>query len=343
MLNYKLNLIKKLLVDEYPILKKILKVNYGLIPEIEDERDYVMGAETPLSWKVLNPSGDWKNEALQMIHEEQKGRTLETMGCTGYSLNNIEEMIEIKRGYDRTNRSDRFLNKISGTTQNGNEMRRVLEARRQNGFVSEEDYTWDRDKFTWNEYYKEIPQPIKDRALINNKKYVFGYDSVWTTRSLLEEALKYSPLYVGLYAWYKNGSLYYSVSSPNHACTIISRKQFTAYDSYNPYIKNLADNFAVYYVKRIYLEKAGEEYNAQEVQAIKKAGYKYIIRPNSKGEFYKITDTGLEYIPDISVIADQISIDLKQSPANVNSMLKFLTQEKQVKWLDEPGYLKLLS
>jgi hypothetical protein len=338
---YTINLIKKRLIDEYPVLKKVLKVNYGLLPETEDERDYVMGA-SPLNWKVLNPESDWRGEAVDMIHEEQKGRYIETMGCTGFALNNIEELIEIRNGYERTNRSDRFLNKMSGTGKNGNEMRRVLEARRNYGFVSEDDYPWDRDKFTWNEYYREIPQQIKDKALLNNKKYAFGYDSVWTTRSLLEEALKYSPLYVGLYAWYRNGMLYYSVSSPNHACVIINRKQFMAYDSYNPYIKNLADDFTVYFVKRIYMEKAEEGYNTQAVQAIKKAGYKYVIRPNSKGEFYKITDTGLEYIPDITVIADQISIDLKQSPADVNSMLKFLTQEKQIKWLDEVSFLKLL-
>ena len=337
-----LNAIKKLLVDEYPVLSKYIKVNYGLLPDEEDSRDYIMGASSPLNWKVLKPDSNWLPEAEQMIDEVQKGRRLETMGCTGYALNNIEEMIEINRGYERINRSDRFLNRMSGTGKNGNSMKRVLETRRTNGFVEESDWGWDRDDFTWNEYYSNIPQNIKDKALINNKKYIFGYDSVWATRSMIVEALKYSPLYVGLYAWYKRGMLYYSTGNPNHASTIISRDQFICYDSYNPYIKHLSEDFKVYYVKRIYLQKADEEYNAAEIAKLKKAGYRYIMRPNSNGEFYRVTDTGLEHIDDIKIIADEIAKEMKKSPADINVMLKFLTQENQVKWIDEKTYLSLL-
>jgi len=280
-LNYHINLIKRLLVREYPILQKVLKVNYGLVPEELSDKDYIMGAsDDKINWQKLkradNP--DWLEEAEQMIHEVQKNRFFDSMGCTGYALNNIEEMLEIKKGYERINRSDRFLNKMSGTTRRGNSMSNVLETRRNKGFVAEEDWPWDRQKFNWNDYYAAIPPSVTQKALHNNKKYTFGYDGVWATRSMLNEALKYSPLYVALYAWYRKGMLYYSVANPNHASVIISRNQFINYDSYNPHIKYLSDDFKVYYCKRIYLAEKQEEYNKEFIDYLLNRGFKYIQR-----------------------------------------------------------------
>jgi len=259
-------------------------------------------------------------------------------------FNNVEELIEITKGYERINRSDRFLNKISGTTKRGNSLSNVLECRRQYGFVREEDWTWDRDKFRWYDYYAPLPPEVKDKALINNKIYDFGYDGVWATKSMLHEALKYSPLYVALYAWYERGGLYYSVGRANHASVIINRDTFIDYDSYEPHIKYLSEGFKVYYVKRIHLEKREKMFNEENIQNLIKEGRKYVIRPNSNGEFYKIYKDRLEFIPDIKVIADQVAKDLKQSPKDVNTMLKFLTDTtKELKWISEKEYNNLLK
>jgi len=293
-LSYHFNLIKLLLVREYPKLRNVLKVNYGLLPEVKDERDYIMGVDSKINWKILNPDSNWLPEAKQMIDEVQKGRYLETFGCTGYALKNIKEMLRINKWGQVINESDRFLNKISGTGRNGNTFSRVLKAEKNYGWVKESEYSWDRTKFNWNEYYKTIPQEIRDRALINSKKELFGYDSVWATKSMIIEALKYSPLYVGLYAWYRKGMFYYSVANPNHASVIINRNQFMCYDSYDPYIKNLDEGFKIYYVKRIYLERADQVFDENKIKTLRTRGFKYLMRTDKfnggKGEVYILTD-----------------------------------------------------
>jgi len=344
-LKYQLNIAKKLLVDKYPRLRRVLSINYGLLPEIPSDKDYIMGAsDDKINWAVLKPDSNWLPEAEKMFDEEQRGRLVETMGCTGFALNNVEEMIELNKWGKAINRSDRFLNKISGTTKSGNSMNYVLEARRKYGFVEEKDWSWDKNNFDWDDYYRPLSPDIKEKALINAKKYTFGYDSVWSTsKQMLNEALKYSPLYVGLYAWYRRGMLYYSVGSPNHASVIINRNTFMDYDSYDPFIKHLNEDFSVFYVKRIYLEKADVDFNMTKIKELMAEGYKYGVRPDNNGEFYKITENGLEYIKDLRVIADDIAKYMKETPTNINDMLKFLTQEKKIKWLSEKEYLSYLN
>ena len=289
-----LNYIKKLLIDEYPFLSRYLTVNYGLIPEELKEEDYVMGANNKINWKVLKPDSNWQPEAERMINEVQRSNKLETMNCTRFALNNVKEMLHINKWNEVFNYSDRFPGNLQGTTRNGNTLSRQLEIDRKLGCVKESDWAWNRAKFDWNEYYATPPQETLDKGLRWLKKYTLGYDSVWATKSMIIEALKYSPLYCGLYAWYRKGMLYYSVASPNHACTIINRNSFMAYDSYNPHIKNLDEGFKIYYVKRIYLEKRDVEYNEVEIKKLKARGFKYIMRTEKieggAGQIYKLTD-----------------------------------------------------
>ena len=294
---YNLNLFKKMLVDEYPFLRKFVKVNYGLLPDIEDSRAYIMGASNnKLNWKILKPDSNWLPEAERMVNEVQKSGLLETMNCTRFSLNNVKEMIHINKWNETYNYNDRFPGNLQGTTRSGNSMQRQLEVDRTIGCIKEEDWPWDKEKFNWNDYYATPPANLLEKGKKWTKDYVFGYDSVWATRSMVIEALKYSPLYVGLFAWYRRGMLYFSTGNPNHASTIINRKQFMCYDSYNPFIKNLDENFKLYYVKRIYLEKTDQVFDANMVKSLLKRGFLYIQRTDRAnggvGQVYLLTKDG---------------------------------------------------
>ena len=293
---YFLNLIKKYLTDKFPILHNVMTPNHGILPEVEDEEDHVMGATLFHNWKVLKPDSDWTEEASKMINEEQKGRRFDTMGCTNYALMNILEMFAINKWGETWNLSDRYGNKLSGTSRRGNTMKRVLECLRKNGVVNEEDWSWDRDKFDWNEYYAPIPQDIQAKGKLWLKKYKFGYDRVWVTKATLIEALKYSPLYVGGYAWYKRGMLYYSMGNPNHVFVLINRTQTIAYDSYNPYIKHLDENFKFFYVRRIYLERTDATYNQEQIDVLMKRGLRWIMDVEGNGRIFELTKKGLTYI-----------------------------------------------
>ncbi len=295
-MNYYINLLKKYLTDKFPILHNVMTPNHGIIPEVEDEEDHVMGALSFHNWKVIKPDSDWSEEASKMIKEVQKGRYFDSMGCTGYGLMNDMEMLALAKWGELWNKSDRFINKMSGTSRRGNTMKRVLDCVRKNGVVNEEDWSWNRDKFTWDEYYAPIPQDVQAKGKLWLKKYKFGYDKVWVTKATLIEALKYSPLYVGGYAWYKKGMLYYSMGNPNHVFVLINSKQMICYDSYEPYIKQLDPAFKLFYVRRIYLERTDATYNQEQIDVLIARGLKYIMDVEGAGQIYELTKKGLTYI-----------------------------------------------
>jgi len=249
-------------------------------------------------------------------------------------------MIHIAKWNEVVNYSDRFPGYLQGTSQNGNSMNNQLECDRKYGCVKEEEWPFKED-FNWNIYYQKPPQEILDMGQRWLKDYTFGYDGVWVTKTMIIEALKYSPLYVAVYAWYKKGMLYFSVNKPNHASTIISRDKYICYDSYDPFIKHLDEDFKIYYVKRIYLEKKSDEWELAELRELINDGREYLIRPENKGMAYKITENGLEYIPDIKDLSEDIAKYMKESPKNVNEMLRFLTSIKKIKWSSEDFYYSL--
>ncbi len=68
--------------------------------------------------------------------------------------------------------SVRYLAKMSGTTSTGNTQNAVAECLRKNGLIGEKDWPF-LPNASWNEYYSEIPQALKDKA----KKF-FNYASI---------------------------------------------------------------------------------------------------------------------------------------------------------------------
>ena len=307
---YKLNLFKKLIIDKYPIFSKLFDINHGLDHEREEEdaedKDHIMGATNEINWKVIKENGDWTGEAKNMIEEVQRGRYFDTMNCTRFGLNNVKEFIHLAKWGERVNYSDRFPGKLQGTTTRGNSMKRQLENDRKYGCVAESDFPFDKDKFKWNDYYSMPSSEILDKGQQWLKKYTFGYDKVWATKAMIKEALKYSPLYVGGYAWARKGNVYVSLGNPNHCFTVIKHDKMVAYDSYVPYVKNLDDNYKLYYVYRIYLEKREPEINKSEVDKLLKRGAKLIMRVESNGQIHRLTDK-LEHVDSKEFLTDRAS------------------------------------
>jgi len=202
--NYNLNLIKLRLTQEYPQLNKYIKVNYGLLEQEEDSRDYIMGTSNdPLPWKIVKNEEHptWLPEAKKMINEMQRSGRLETMNCTKFALNNVLELIHLGKWGEVVNYSDRFPGSFQGTTRTGNTLNRQLSNIRKYGCVPEKIFPWNKDKFSWNDYYSKPSQTVFERGKQWLKDFMFGYSGVWVNRTMMNEALRYSPLYVGLYAW----------------------------------------------------------------------------------------------------------------------------------------------
>lgn len=191
--------------------------NYGVIPEIRDT-DYIGGT---LPYKVNNESGDWTPYVPK--GENQYSNMVDSMACVSFSFLNCLETLLKHRTTQEFDFSDRFLAKMSNTTTQGNTLGIVADSYRKYGCPVETD--WPKpDNFTWDTFYAEIPQEVKDKAL----KYNISYEWVDTDVASLQFHLKQSPLQLII---------------PGHAiCGIYEQDDiFKYFDTYNPYLKEHAN------------------------------------------------------------------------------------------------------
>lgn len=323
-MNLKFKLIKR-----FPILGKYFNASWGFIPEELKETDYTLGA-SPLSKKILQPNSDW-TEFLPSP-ERQSGRNIETMACVSFSFLNVLEAL-FKRKYNiDINFSDRFLAKASGTGSNGNVQSRVADTARKTGLVLEEDYPSNMDEFSWNEYYKQLTPDLFEKAKKFLNDYEIGYEAVTPNLMSMQEALKYSPLWCAVYAWYSRGGIYYEVGNPNHCVTLYDIEDVVAYkkllDQYEPFLKKYDYASQIYYPKILTLNKKGETFNIGEITRLIKRGFKYILRSQAAGEIYELTIDGLKYI----------------SPEEWNDInVRLASDQKLLTGVSETDYQKLLS
>jgi len=258
---------------------KVEIISDGFTPDKERESDYVLGA-SPIKKSIINESAQWIN--TKITYENQNINGLETMGCTGYSFNNVLEILSQYQWGEGANHSDRYVNKVTGVTRNGNSMNKVADfIRSLYGLVPESFYAWPDKKFTWEEYYKEIPGDIINLGKDWLKRYSINYESVYTNAKMMKEALKYSPLWVAGFAWALGRDGYYhSWGRANHAFTVIGYKEgeyWIALDSYAPHVKYLAWDFNFSACKILILRKKDTEINWDELKKIKQKGIDYIL------------------------------------------------------------------
>ena len=297
------------LAQKYPLINRILKLHYGLLPDPESDKDDIMGALSRFNWVKLREDGDWTGVFKELDMETQKKR-FDTMGCVSFSLLNIVEMLAFQKWGETWNLSDRYLAKMSNTSRRGNNMRNVADTMRKLGAVNEDDWKWDAP-FNWNEYYARIPAELTAKGQQWLKEYEFGYDAVWATASMMKEAIKYSPLWVGGYAWAKRGVLYYSYGKPNHAFVLTRYAPKIVGDSYDPFEKHLDENFKLYYIKRIYLAKKKQEFNKKEIMQFIKKGVRRLMRVEKHGEVWELSKDGIVYKSPDEYLKDNAVKDFK--------------------------------
>lgn len=290
------------------LIRKIIKggnlqiINDGFKASKAKITDYIFGSATPLKKEIICPAGDWT--PYLPPEERQSNRRVETMSCTCFGFYNVVETIIFAKYGIRVNYSDRYLSKCAGTTRNGNSMDSVIEtARKISGSVLEEKWPFNED-MDWSEYFADIPKAVLDDGRLWINEWEIGYENVPQNKSLMKQALTYSPLYVAGYAWYSEGGVYKSYGRANHAFMV--HKIDTAFDSYEPFVKNLDTNYKFGAIKALYVNKL----KAQDIE-IKKLllrGFKYIMRVEDKGEIYKITNGILEETK-IEELIESLKID----------------------------------
>ena len=333
---------------------KLTIINNGYKHKEIEPGEWHFGA---VNKEVLQENGQWTEFLPE--EERQSGRLVESMGCTGYGTNNALEMI-IKKKYGLTvNLSDRSLNKASNTSRSGNNINNVLDTVRKSfGAVAESIWTWDRDTFTWDMYYSSMPKTVYDvgKNWLNFNE--LNYENVSLNPTMMMDALKYSPLIVAGYAWYLENGLYCSYGRANHCFTVVGYVEgqyWLAFDSYSPFLKKLAWDYKFGACKCITLtvKEPVKDYSlgvsdAQvEINNLMSKGYKYIQRPESRGEIYRLTSEGLVFIENQNDIATDISNNIQEIPEGedkqkmVNAIIRSLVADKVLTGVSEELFNKL--
>lgn len=184
--------------------------------------DYLIGA---LAFETRNQSGDW--EPYAPTGERQKGRE-DSMSCVSFSAINSIEMQEKLLTGKQPNYSDRWIAKMSETTQQGNYLWKVADAIRKYGLVLEEDYPTPAN-YTWDEYHAAIPAQKKAELIEKGRawlaKWELAYEWLPVDAPTVRYHLKHAPVQIVI---------------PNHAIAQIRNVGDLAriFDSYSPYLKN---------------------------------------------------------------------------------------------------------
>lgn len=166
-------------------------INTGVIKPKIEKTDWKVGAEGIIYKEVCQ---DWA--PFLPTYEAQIGQYVATQACVTFSALNCIET-QLKQQGININLSDRFTAKMSGTTMNGNTLQAVLDSIRNDGWLLEEDYPFDRSReglVSWEKYYQEIPQELKDKAKKNLAEATWQVNYEWVNIGQCQpdlEVLKY--------------------------------------------------------------------------------------------------------------------------------------------------------
>lgn len=213
-----------------------------LTPTILSGKDWHFNGVTGVSDEILKEDGDWSDYLPDA--EIQRSLHFDTMGCVSFSANNCLEILAAFAGVVM-NLSDRFVAKESGTTRRGNYYGNVAETLRMKGAPPEESWPYPREEwgFDWDDYYKEIPESIREEAKQLLEDWEISWH--WVANKDIPEALKRGPLQVSVYAWpkplpdgrYDDGG----VVKRNHAVTCY--KENHIFDHYEAVRKELVPDY----------------------------------------------------------------------------------------------------
>lgn len=292
-------------------------LNTGFIEQAPRATDFMAGAETALAAAVQLPTGDWTPYLPQ--GERQSSRYFDTMACVSFSaLNIIEAQINLMLasgkvpqdvqdkmrtlGYlnasGQVNFSDRFTAKMSGTTRVGNYFVAVWDSIRHHGLLPETD--WPKlESFEWDDYYAEVPQALKDKALEFLKLFEIRYEWLVTggqaTSAQYREWLKVSPLQIAsaiCSGWNDGGVVKSCPASISHATTMtaVTDQGVSIFDHYMPFQKVLESDFRIPYVMRGIVTVKGLP--PVDMTFAKKFAGMLILAVEERGALYYVTPEG---------------------------------------------------
>ena len=230
--------------------------NHGFIYRAPEIGDYKQTGRLTLGGAALQPDGQWD---AYLPKEEVQNLAMEPQACASFGTLNAVEALARQEFGDISNWSDRFLAKVSGTTQNGNDPHTVAETLRRKGCVYESSWPYTKEITSWDKYYAEIPMDLMAIAQAEFKgNFDFGHQYVGTNPQQMMLALMYSPLGADVSAWDFN-DIHKRFGPSNHWVCIygyVEGQYWKCYDSYSSSHKKLAWDFGFTMVKQYTLHRA---------------------------------------------------------------------------------------
>lgn len=246
-----------------------LRTNTGFIETPIRGTDWICGANTGISFQEMNHMGDWT--VFLPSEERQSSIYFDSMACVTFSaLNSIESQIRAHLAYQRLstktiwtlrdlgyfndrlefNLSDRFTAKMSGTTHLGNSIQCVWDSIRKDGVVPEGDYGY-YSNLTWDDYYCDVPQNLKDKGRKFLDLFDIKYEWLSCDLGTFQKQLFQAPIQVAAptcSGWNTDVPINKCSLKPNHA-TMVYRVGNTIhdFDTYSPFRKELVLDYPIFY------------------------------------------------------------------------------------------------
>lgn len=237
-----------------------------LYPEVDEKKDYVLGASRSAPFEVINDLGSWLN--CLPLGEAQKRGGFDSNSCVSFGNNSILQILKRFKG-ERVNYSERFTAITGGQKRYGADPHTILESMRKNGVVPEELLPFTDEITSWGEY-TDLPDGLEDIAERWLQTHEIKHEYVYlpnpnippsTRQNLLLDALQRSPVGVSVYAWVKDGDFYVKPDNvrDTHWCVLVDAKpndhvpHWVVFDSYKPFVKKLAWDFRFDIAKGVWL------------------------------------------------------------------------------------------
>ena len=254
--------------------------NSGVLVRPPEPSDFIVGAENEIAAAARLETGDWR--PFLGTDEQQISLYFDTMACVTFSATNCVEaqvnwmvanglipeatLNELKEmGYfdekGKFNCSDRFTAKMSGTTRRGNYLTAVWDSIRNDGLLPEKDWAYPREQrtpvFDWDDYYKEIPQELKDKAKkLSKTGGIFDIAYQWlvpgdgANQTNFSKWLKAAPIQLATAVcppWNTSEVVQGCSLAVGHATMMFSAKDawYDIEDHYKPFQKRLALNYPI--------------------------------------------------------------------------------------------------
>jgi hypothetical protein len=283
------------------------KRGYGLDVKsivIDKDKDFFFGDQQLESRfgaasVVVKPDGQWDAELPS--REVQRQPWGDPYACIVYGTENCIQILQkAKYSVVEEEYTERYHSVLIGVKNGvGGSPQLSAESVRKNG-----ELPYHFLPFEGVNSFKEYnsPNPMSSTLLEEGHKWLdnwnFGHDWIGAiTPAILKEALKYSPLGIGVYAWQFDTAKQVYVEpawvQQNHFVCLYGYeegKYWKIYDSYDNINKKLDWNYPFKFVKRYTMEKKNQDNLSQGKSLYDRLKGKHIILPEQNGEIYDVKD-----------------------------------------------------